>query len=268
MKTITVEVDELVSTLSEEGVQWQLSMFPVAYYQAEVNYVDLSATVHLEQAEFKVKAHENGNISAQAKLGIPVKFGSCSTAHIADYITELRLAGTALRCNGNSPASIRQGLDDRTRVLLTCLLTYREQVAQGVTHALQISNFGFDLRQTLSGDRPNLFPVRTVLERQQTGYFVEREAETLRPLDKLNPINQRDWVLTKTACARRNRQQRALLVIADRLNTNSSRLGEAANRQCLTHGKNFETLRKVFDSVARYGVYIHLTETRNSGDQR
>ena len=49
MKTSTVEVGELVSTLSATGVHRQLSTLPGVHH-ADVNYVAGSATVHYDEA--------------------------------------------------------------------------------------------------------------------------------------------------------------------------------------------------------------------------
>lgn len=43
---------------------------------------------HMEQAGYAVQVHETGNTDVRAKLGIPVKFGSCHTALIGGYAIE------------------------------------------------------------------------------------------------------------------------------------------------------------------------------------
>lgn len=43
---------------------------------------------HLEKAGFEVRVHETGNTDARARLGMPVKFGSCHTARIGGYTIE------------------------------------------------------------------------------------------------------------------------------------------------------------------------------------
>ena len=55
MKTSTVEVGELVSTLSAEGVKRQLSTLP-GMHHADVNYVAGSATVHYDEAQTSLQA--------------------------------------------------------------------------------------------------------------------------------------------------------------------------------------------------------------------
>ncbi len=55
MKTITIEVGELVSTLSAAGVQRQLSTLPGVQH-ADVNYVAGSATVHYDEAKVTLDA--------------------------------------------------------------------------------------------------------------------------------------------------------------------------------------------------------------------
>ncbi len=55
MKTSTIEVGELVSTLSAAGVGRQLSSLPGVHH-ADVNYVAGSATVHYDEARVTVEA--------------------------------------------------------------------------------------------------------------------------------------------------------------------------------------------------------------------
>ena len=55
MKTSTIEVGELVSTLSAAGVHRQLSTLPGVHH-ADVNYVAGSATVHYDEAKVTLDA--------------------------------------------------------------------------------------------------------------------------------------------------------------------------------------------------------------------
>ena len=55
MKTSTIEVGELVSTLSAAGVHRQLSTLPGVHH-ADVNYVAGSATVHYDEAKITLDA--------------------------------------------------------------------------------------------------------------------------------------------------------------------------------------------------------------------
>ncbi|MEO8118592.1 MAG: heavy metal-associated domain-containing protein, partial [Rhodoferax sp.] len=55
MKTSTIEVGELVSTLSAAGVGWQLSTLPGVHH-ADVNYVAGSATVHYDESRITLDA--------------------------------------------------------------------------------------------------------------------------------------------------------------------------------------------------------------------
>ncbi|MBN1239365.1 MAG: DUF411 domain-containing protein [Gammaproteobacteria bacterium] len=43
---------------------------------------------HLEQNGFEVEKHDGGNGEARARLGMPVRYGSCHTAEIAGYAVE------------------------------------------------------------------------------------------------------------------------------------------------------------------------------------
>lgn len=55
MKTSTIEVGELVSSLSAAGVKRQLSTLPGVHH-AEVNYVASSATVHYDESLISFEA--------------------------------------------------------------------------------------------------------------------------------------------------------------------------------------------------------------------
>lgn len=43
---------------------------------------------HMEQSGFELRVHDSGNTAARARLGMPVKFGSCHTARIGGYTIE------------------------------------------------------------------------------------------------------------------------------------------------------------------------------------
>jgi hypothetical protein len=43
---------------------------------------------HMEANGFQVRVHDTGNTSARARLGIPIKYGSCHTALIDGYAIE------------------------------------------------------------------------------------------------------------------------------------------------------------------------------------
>ena len=44
--------------------------------------------VHMEQSGFAVRVHDSGNTAMRARLGIPLKLGSCHTALIGSYAVE------------------------------------------------------------------------------------------------------------------------------------------------------------------------------------
>ena len=72
MKTATIEVDGLLSTLSALGVQKQLGRIP-GVTKAEVNYVGSSATVTFDETvtdlkAIKAKVHECGYHCAGERL--------------------------------------------------------------------------------------------------------------------------------------------------------------------------------------------------------
>ena len=54
MKTSTVEVGELVSSLSAAGVQHQIAALPGVHH-VDVNYVAGSATVHYDETKSSVQ---------------------------------------------------------------------------------------------------------------------------------------------------------------------------------------------------------------------
>ena len=43
---------------------------------------------HMQQAGFKVTAHDTGNAAVRARLGLPAKYGSCHTALVGGYLVE------------------------------------------------------------------------------------------------------------------------------------------------------------------------------------
>jgi hypothetical protein len=43
---------------------------------------------HLQANGFQVKAHDTGNTDARARLGIPIRYGSCHTAQVGGYAIE------------------------------------------------------------------------------------------------------------------------------------------------------------------------------------
>jgi hypothetical protein len=43
---------------------------------------------HVEAAGFAVSSHDTGNHEARARLGLPVKYGSCHTARVGGYVIE------------------------------------------------------------------------------------------------------------------------------------------------------------------------------------
>jgi hypothetical protein len=43
---------------------------------------------HLEANGFQMRVHDTGNTSARARLGVPIKYGSCHTALIGGYAIE------------------------------------------------------------------------------------------------------------------------------------------------------------------------------------
>ncbi len=52
---------------------------------------------HLESNGFKVQVHDSGNTAARARLGIPMRLGSCHTALIAGYAIEGHVPAREIR---------------------------------------------------------------------------------------------------------------------------------------------------------------------------
>lgn len=52
---------------------------------------------HLQAADFAVQVHDDGNTDARAKLGIPLRYGSCHTARVGDYAIEGHVPAREIR---------------------------------------------------------------------------------------------------------------------------------------------------------------------------
>lgn len=52
---------------------------------------------HLEAHGFRVKVHDIGNTAARARLGIPMRLGSCHTAQVAGYALEGHVPAREIR---------------------------------------------------------------------------------------------------------------------------------------------------------------------------
>lgn len=52
---------------------------------------------HMERAGFKAIVHDTGNNAARARLGLPLKYGSCHTALVAGYVIEGHVPATDIR---------------------------------------------------------------------------------------------------------------------------------------------------------------------------
>jgi len=62
---------------------------------------------HIEASGFQVQSHDNGNTEIRARLGMPVKYGSCHTARVGGYVLE-----------GHVPArDIRRLLQEKPRAI-------------------------------------------------------------------------------------------------------------------------------------------------------
>ena len=53
--------------------------------------------VHLEANGFKVQVHDSGNTAARARLGIPMRLGSCHTAQVEGYAIEGHVPAREIR---------------------------------------------------------------------------------------------------------------------------------------------------------------------------
>lgn len=52
---------------------------------------------HLQSAGFDVRAHNDGNTDARARLGMPVRYGSCHTAAVGGYAIEGHVPAREIR---------------------------------------------------------------------------------------------------------------------------------------------------------------------------
>jgi hypothetical protein len=52
---------------------------------------------HLESNGFKVTVHDSGNTAARARLGIPMRLGSCHTAQVEGYAIEGHVPAREIR---------------------------------------------------------------------------------------------------------------------------------------------------------------------------
>ena len=52
---------------------------------------------HLESNGFRVTVHDSGNTAARARLGIPMRLGSCHTAQIDGYVIEGHVPAREIR---------------------------------------------------------------------------------------------------------------------------------------------------------------------------
>ena len=60
---------------------------------------------HLETHGFQVRTHDEGNQDARVRLGMPVRYGSCHTAKVGDYVLEGHVpAREVLRLLKDKPA--------------------------------------------------------------------------------------------------------------------------------------------------------------------
>jgi hypothetical protein len=52
---------------------------------------------HMERAGFQAVVHDTGNNGARARLGLPLKYGSCHTALVDGYVIEGHVPATDIR---------------------------------------------------------------------------------------------------------------------------------------------------------------------------
>lgn len=52
---------------------------------------------HLEASGFRVRLHDEGNTDARARLGMPIRYGSCHTASVGGYALEGHVPARELR---------------------------------------------------------------------------------------------------------------------------------------------------------------------------
>ena len=96
MKTSTIEIGELISTLSAAGVQRQLSTLPGVHH-ADVNYVAGSASVHYDEAQVSLAAIRQRVIDC----GYHCR-GELVPAHVCDPADHTAAAGAHTGHSGHS----------------------------------------------------------------------------------------------------------------------------------------------------------------------
>lgn len=52
---------------------------------------------HLQANGFQVEAHDTGNTEARARLGLPIRYGSCHTARVDGYVVEGHVPAREIR---------------------------------------------------------------------------------------------------------------------------------------------------------------------------
>ncbi|MEZ5728435.1 MAG: DUF411 domain-containing protein [Burkholderiaceae bacterium] len=52
---------------------------------------------HLQANGYRVRAHDTGNNAMRARLGLPVKYGSCHTAQVGGYVVEGHVPAREIR---------------------------------------------------------------------------------------------------------------------------------------------------------------------------
>ena len=110
--------------------------------------------------------------------------------------------------------------DNRTRRSDASVLAIVEQLREYLFHPGQGCHFFAHVLQAHSGDAADGTARSATLQAQQLADLLQAEAQALRLLDEVDPIDQRSWIATDTTTRTGpNGQQATPLVIADRLNT-------------------------------------------------
>jgi len=106
-----------------------------------------------------------------------------------------------------------------------------EQLCQHGFNVLQIGDLGAHVVEACLCQLPNLAPVGSVIQIQQCGNLVEREAKPLRAFDETQAFDQGCRIVAECLARRgrfRLRQKADALVVADRLDAHAGFAGEPA----------------------------------------
>jgi len=111
------------------------------------------------------------------------------------------------------------------------VLALGQEILQHALHSPQVRELRLDLGEPVSGNSANRRSIGTIFEQQELADLFERKAKLLRALDEANALHQAQGVVAKSTVARRDGQELAVLVVADRLDAYVGRTSEPPDRE-------------------------------------